>query len=243
MVSCPRSAPAFNAAQVNIHLLMNAHLNRQHLSYPDGFTGDSACVDSLATFFNKYFNPHTTVSPSHLAVAPGAASSLDALLYNICEAGDGVLVPGPFWNAFDWLFNVRSGVQPVAVNVDSIKETFTTSLISAMAKVLENPPRPIKALILTNPQNPFGQCYPTSVIEECIKFCHERGIHFVSDEVYALSSFSSDTFPDPVPFVSALSIDVEGLGCDPSRVHVVWSVSKDLGSSGFRLVSSPGCPR
>lgn len=175
--------------------------------------------------------------PSHIATAPGAAASLDALLYNICEAGDGVLVPGPFWNGFDWLFNVRSGVQPVTVNVNSLDRTFTTDLIPAMAQTMGTTTRPIKALVLTNPHNPFGQCYPKSVIEECIKFCQSRNIHFVSDEVYGMSGFSADGFADPVPFVSALSVDTRLLDCDPSRVHVVWSTSKDFGCSGFRMVS------
>lgn len=128
-------------------------------------------------------------------------------------------------------------MQPVVVNVDNLRETFTTDLIRHMAKVMDTAPRPIKGLVLTNPHNPFGQCYPKNVIEECIKFCHKRGIHFISDEVYGVSAFPSDTFPDPVPFVSALSIDVKGLGCDPSRVHTIWSISKDFGSSGFRLAS------
>jgi hypothetical protein len=33
-----------------------------------------------------------------------------------------------------------------------------------------------------------------------------------------------------------LSIDPAQLGCDPERVHVVWSMSKDLAASGVRLV-------
>lgn len=76
------------------------NVDTQHLSYPDGFTGDSALVEALATFFNDYFKPNIPVASSHIATAPGAAASLDALLYNICEPGDGVLVPGPFWSEY-----------------------------------------------------------------------------------------------------------------------------------------------
>jgi aspartate/methionine/tyrosine aminotransferase len=55
-------------------------------------------IEALASFFNQYFNPHVPVLPAHIAVAPGAAASLDALLYNICDPGEGVLVPGPYWS-------------------------------------------------------------------------------------------------------------------------------------------------
>lgn len=139
-------------------------------------------------------------------------------------------------DGFDWLFSVRSGVQPVTVNVDNIEETFTASLIPKLEAAYKHSENPIKALVLTNPHNPFGQCYPRSVIEECIKFCYKQKIHFVSDEVYAVSELDNPSSTSPVPFISALAIDVASIGCDPSRVHVIWSISKDFGSSGFRMV-------
>lgn len=77
---------------------INDSLVEQHLSYPTGFAGDPALLDALAHFFNAYFSPHIPVESAHLTTAPGAASSLDGLLYNICEPGDGVLVPGPYWS-------------------------------------------------------------------------------------------------------------------------------------------------
>ena len=73
-------------------------MSLQHLSYPRGFSGDPELLDALAGFFNSYFEPCVRVESSHLATAPGAASCLDALFYNICDPGDGILVPGPFWS-------------------------------------------------------------------------------------------------------------------------------------------------
>ena len=94
---------------------------------------------------------------------------------------------------------------------------------------------PIKALIITNPHNPLGICYPKAVLESCLRFCSKNDIHFISDEVYALSVFSSPDLPNPKPFVSVLSINLEEIGIDKSRIHVVWSTSKDFGQSGFRM--------
>ncbi|KAI1422005.1 1-aminocyclopropane-1-carboxylate synthase 7 [Xylaria sp. FL1777] len=215
---------------------INEDLLEKHFSYPDGFAGDMALLEALASFFNKYFKPATPVrAMEHIATAPGAAASLDALLYNICEPGDGVLVPSPFWSGFDWLFGVRSGVHPIAVEVDRLEDTLTSSLIPCLARALEKSQRPVKALVLTNPQNPFGQCYSRSVIEECIRFCNKHMIHFVSDEVYGISGFESEQSTTHSPFISALSIDAKQIGGDQSRVHVVWSISKDFGSNGFRM--------
>lgn len=117
-------------------------------------------------------------------------------------------------------------------------------------------PDRLKALVVTNPHNPFGTCYPEQVIREAMLWCRSKGLHYVSDEVYALSNFGDlggEVVGDvqanarrPVPFVSALSVDLSneetrggaGDSAQPAGaapISVVWSTSKDLGSSGLRL--------
>lgn len=44
---------------------------------------------------------------------------------------------------------------------------------------------------------------------------------------------------ESVGFTSVLSLDLENLGIDPARVHVVWSLSKVLGASGIKCVRVP----
>jgi aspartate/methionine/tyrosine aminotransferase len=127
-------------------------------------------------------------------------------------------------------------VHPVVVNVPSFCEIFTTSLLPALDEAIANARCRIRALLLTNPHNPFGECYPQEVLEGCLKFCQKNDIHFISDEVYALTSFSCAELSEPVPFISALSLDARALGCDLSRIHTIWSISKDFGASGFRMV-------
>ncbi|KAI1457520.1 PLP-dependent transferase [Annulohypoxylon moriforme] len=211
------------------------NLAYRHLSYPDGFNGDSDLLDALAAFINSYFKPFIPVLKEHLATAPGAAFSLDALLYNICQPGDGLLVIAPCWNGFDWLLNVRSSVQPVFVTVGSFDEVFTSKIVPALENAFRESTRPIKGLLFTNPHNPFGKCYPKDIIIDIIKFCDSKKIHFISDELYAMSSFLNPEMPSPLPFVSTLQLDIQGIGCDLSRIHTIWSTSKDLGSSGLRM--------
>ena len=70
----------------------------QNLSYPRGFGGDPDLLSALASFFNTYFRPAIQVQPSHIVLTAGASSCLDQLLYTICDAGDSVLVPAPYWS-------------------------------------------------------------------------------------------------------------------------------------------------
>jgi aspartate/methionine/tyrosine aminotransferase len=124
------------------------------------------------------------------------------------------------------------------VNVESQAETFTSELIPALERAYADSKIPVRGLLLTNAHNPYGQYYPRAVLEDCIRFCHRRGIHYISDEVYALSTFENPELPDAPPFVSVLEINVEAIGCDLSRVHMFWSTSKDFGCNGYRVVSS-----
>lgn len=234
-----------------------------HLAYPKSPLGDPELLEVLATFFDAYFRPNKKLASSHVAVAAGASACLNDLMYSICEPGDAVLVPGPYWSeyypmerrkskdeiksgslvlnladGFDFHFNIRAQVTPITVSLPRLEDQFTAELISALDNAYKSTSQTVRAVVLTNPHNPLGQCYPKEVLEACVVFCARHNIHLISDEVYALSSFSSTDFPrGPIPFTSILSLDVAALGGDPSRVHMIWSISKDFGCNGLRLVS------
>ena len=132
----------------------------------------------------------------------------------------------------------RSATVPILVNFPRLQDPFSRSLVPALEDALGTPGRPIKALILANPHNPLGLCYPRCVLEECLRFCQRRNIHLISKEVFALSTFSRSQvdLPETRHFVSMLALDPIALDCDPARVHVLWSMSKDFTSAGLKLV-------
>jgi len=92
----------------------------------------------------------------------------------------------------------------------------------------------VRAVLLCNPQNPYGRCYTPRALEGYAKFCEAHDLHLISDEIYALSTFASADVPAPAPFASILSLDLDALGVRRERVHVLYGMSKDFGSNGFR---------
>lgn len=70
----------------------------QTLSYPTSILGDDDLRASLAEFFGAYFRPRVDVTSSHIVATPGATHCMDALLTSICDSGDSVLVPVPYWS-------------------------------------------------------------------------------------------------------------------------------------------------
>ncbi|RYO97032.1 hypothetical protein DL765_011330 [Monosporascus sp. GIB2] len=203
------------------------NLEQRHFSYPRGFSGDPDLIDAYASLLNRYFSPHVPILPSHLSTAPGASGCIDALLYNICEAGDGVLLPGPYWNGFDFGIRVRSAVNPIIVPLPSLGANFCEDrLLPALEEAYASATCPVRAMMITNPHNPLAVCYPEAVLEQCLRFCKKHRIHFISDEVYALSRFPCPDLVNPTPFVSVLSLDLDKIGADKSRVHMGCAVTQ-----------------
>lgn len=91
----------------------------------------------------------------------------------------------------------------------------------------------IRALMLCNPHNPLGQCYPKETIIALMKLCAKYKVHLLCDEIYATSVYD---VPDKhaVKFTSVLSFDYsEYISSD--YVHVVYGLSKDFAAGGLRL--------
>ena len=87
---------------------------------------------------------------------------------------------------------------------------------------------PLAASVLTLlPPTEPGFCYSRETLLAYCRFVEKRNLHLISDEIYALSTFSSPSSPDAQSFVSILSLDVlKEAGCCPSRVHAVYGASK-----------------
>lgn len=145
---------------------------------------------------------------------------------------------------FGLLVTMHSKMNIITTETLDFKGALTMKVIPALRKAYSEAPEPkrIKALIISNPNNPVSRLYSPEVLVELMNFCHERGIHFISDEVHALSTFgravdspsSGSTVESPSSFVSALSLESE---LRPSHKHIAWSATKDFGSSGIRTVS------
>ena len=86
----------------------------------------------------------------------------------------------------------------------------------------------VKGILITNPSNPLGRATSKEELETLMTVIAAEGIHLVSDEIY------SGTVFDSKDFISALEV-ARGRDDVAGRVHVVYSLSKDLGLPGFRI--------
>ncbi|KAL2216143.1 1-aminocyclopropane-1-carboxylate synthase [Thermoascus aurantiacus ATCC 26904] len=190
---------------------------------------------ALANHLNKHFKPHVPIDPSRILVVSSPTALGGMLGFSLAESGDGILVSRPMYGRFELDYGVEADVKIVYADTDPV-EAFTPAAIEkyeAALKDAEEKGTKIRAVLVANPNNPVGRCYPPETLKELLKFCQKHQIHFISDEVYALSVFDSGD-PDAVPFTSVLSLDLSGL-IDPSLVHVMYGFSKDFASGGLHL--------
>ncbi|KAI0190609.1 pyridoxal phosphate-dependent transferase [Astrocystis sublimbata] len=215
-------------------------LSLKDLSYPPGFGGDPELLKALADFFNTYFNPSSSVEPGQIITTAGAGNALSALISAICDPGDEVLVLGPCWEGFDAYFTMGADVKTTFVTPTCLETATQMDIVEALQAAYEasDAKERIKAVALTNPLNPLGQCYSVEILRKILEFCEARGMHLVSDEVYAISSHRPRGDEYSRPFVSVLALeegDSTAATWPSPKVHVIWSMSKDFGSSGTRM--------
>ena len=126
-------------------------------------------------------------------------------------------------------------LKPVMVCMGDINPTSVEAVKQYEAALLqaEREGTRIRAVLLASPHNPLGRPYDVAALEGLLSFCSKYNIHLISDEVYAKTIFPSQDIPNPPPFVSVLSLDIEKL-IDPSLVHVLYGMSKDWCANGTR---------
>jgi aspartate/methionine/tyrosine aminotransferase len=216
----------------------------QHLTYGQGPRGSTRLRRAVASFFNNEFGARQPVNYEEILVMSGATSIIDALAWSICNEGDGILIPQPFYTGYqiDISQRARGEIIPVPFHgiegYSSLDDVFTPDVLQrALARQLESAKEKgirVAALLLTNPHNPLGRCYPEETMMEAARFCAANNLHLISNEIYAKSVFDAKRNPPLPAFSSILSLDLK-CDIDPNLVHVVYGASKDFCANGLRL--------
>ncbi|KAL2844905.1 pyridoxal phosphate-dependent transferase [Aspergillus pseudodeflectus] len=223
-------------SQVNV-------LPMEHLTYSTGPRGSRRLRRAAACFLNETFHARQPITADNIFVTPGLASAIDAMAWSICNDGDGILIPRPFYNGFqvDILNRSNAQVVPVSYGIEgysSMDDLFRPDVnrkaLQAALNTAHDSGIIVRALLVSNPHNPLGRCYPPETIKEFVSFCAANSLHYISDEIYAHSVFRNPALPNAMPFVSGLSLDLDDL-INPGQVHVLYGASKDFCANGLRL--------
>ena len=219
------------------------HATPNIFSYDQGAWGSSRLRIAFAKHITRYFEPVEAVNPDDLLVANGCMSLCEMLGFSIFSPGDGVLLSRPCYQAFESDFGTRAGVKCVYAAFNGEDQFSPQGAVRGYENALQEAQAngtKIRALLVCHPHNPLGQSYPPETLIALMQFCEKHAIHLISDEIYALSTYSIDapgsTSSGPtVPFRSILTIPNAATYIDPARLHVLYGMSKDLAGGGLRI--------
>ncbi len=153
-----------------------------------------------------------------LIVTAGANQGCFAALMALVEPDDEVLLPSP------WYFNhamtlTALGAVPVPVPT-SAKEGFVPTPNAVAAAITPQ----TRGLVLVNPNNPTGACYPDDLVRRLVDLAIEKDLWILSDQTYHELHYGAE------PPLSPAAIPGAG-----DRVITACSFSKSLGLAGWRL--------
>ncbi|KAJ2902518.1 hypothetical protein MKZ38_000483 [Zalerion maritima] len=211
-------------------------LSYSDLGYSEGVGGSTRVRTLIADLANDHFHPRSKVEASHVVLGAGGCFALDALVEQICDPGEGILIAAPYWPGLDLSISVRKAAKTIPVQVP-FDVFFDVESVKYYEEAIKSASVPVRAVLICNPHNPLGRNYPIETLQAMLDFCASKSLHLISDEVYALSQHTN-SFAGVCAdsgFVSALTLDTSNGG--RGRVHVLYSLSKDFGCNGLRLVS------
>ncbi|XP_049403448.1 1-aminocyclopropane-1-carboxylate synthase 4 [Solanum stenotomum] len=187
-------------------------------------------TNAIAKFMEKTRGGKVKFDPKRVVMAGGATGANETLILCLADPGDAFLVPSPYYPGFNRDLRWRSGVQLLPISCKSSNNFKIT--IEAIKEAYEKGQQAnvkIKGLILTNPSNPLGTILDRDTLKNIFTFTNEHNIHLVCDEIYAATVF------DAPQFVSIAEIINDEICINKDLVHIVSSLSKDLGFPGFRV--------
>ncbi|KAG5547281.1 hypothetical protein RHGRI_013078 [Rhododendron griersonianum] len=185
---------------------------------------------AMASFMEQIRGGRAKFNPDRVVLTAGATAANELLTFILADPGDALLVPTPYYPGFDRDLRWRTGVKIVPIHCDSSNNfQITPQALEAAYKKAESMNIKVRGVLITNPSNPLGATIQRSVLEQILDFATKKNIHLVSDEIYSGSVFS------PAEFVSIAEVLESRNYKDSERVHIVYSLSKDLGLPGFRV--------
>lgn len=105
----------------------------------------------------------------------------------------------------------------------------TKQALEAAYEKAQNDNINVKGLLITNPSNPLGTTLDRQTLKTLVNFVNDKNIHLVCDEIYAATVF------DYPSYVSVAEVIEEVENCNKDLIHIVYSLSKDMGLPGFRV--------
>ena len=176
-------------------------------------------------------------SAANVVVTNGGKHAVFSSFAVLCDEGDEVLVPAPYWTTYPESITLAGGV-PVVLDTDESTGFHVTVEQLEAART----PR-TKVLLFVSPDNPSGAVYPPEAVAAIGRWAVEHGIWVVTDEIYEHLTYGDHVFtsmPTLVPRLADTCIILNGVAKTYAMTgwRVGWMIGpKDVVSAATNLQS------
>ena len=160
-----------------------------------------------------------SVDASQVLVTVGGKYAVFVAFAALCDPGDEVIVPAPYWTTYPEAVSLAGGVSVV---VDTTEETEFKVTVERLEKV--RTPR-TKVLLFVSPDNPSGAVYSPEETIAIGKWAVQHGIWVVTDEIYEHLTYGKHKFSSMPTLVPELA----------DKCVIVNGVAKTYAMTGWRV--------
>ncbi|OVA07265.1 Aminotransferase [Macleaya cordata] len=198
------------------------------------YHGLPAFKKSLVDFMAEIRGNKVSFNPNKLVLTAGSTSANETLMFCLANPGEAFLLPTPYYPGFDRDLKWRTGVEIVPIKCSSSNNfQITESALEEAYQLAHKRNLKVKGVLITNPSNPLGTTVTRDELNHLINFVDAKNIHIISDEIYSGTVFDSPGFVSITEVLMERNLEESSNLSD--RVHIVYSLSKDLGLPGFRV--------
>lgn len=156
--------------------------------------------------------------PGQVLCSNGAKQSIALAVHVLCDAGDEVLIPAPYWVSYPEMARF-AGATP-AVERTTVDNAYRLSPEALDAAITDR----TRLIILCSPSNPTGSVYPPDVLRDWAEVIRQYDdLYVLSDEIYEYVTFEAEH----VSFASLPGMK--------ERTLTVNGFSKAFAMTGWRL--------
>ncbi len=163
---------------------------------------------------------------SQVLVTNGGKHAVYTAFAALCDPGDEVICPAPYWTTYPEAITLAGGV-PVVIDTDAASG-FQVTIEQLDAAYTER----TKVLLFVSPDNPSGAVCPPDMVEAIGEWALDQGVWVITDEIYEHLTYGDNTFvsmPTVVPELANQCIIVNGVAKTYAMTgwRVGWMIGPD----------------
>ncbi|MFA5143785.1 MAG: pyridoxal phosphate-dependent aminotransferase [Candidatus Omnitrophota bacterium] len=185
-------------------------------------SGTQELREAIARKFKK--DNALEYSIAQIVVSNGAKHSLNNIFQVLCEGGDEVLIPAPYWLSYPAMAGIASAT-PVF-----LKTTAKNNFKVTEKELASGITRKTRCMVLNSPSNPTGSVYSEAELKFIAKLAVKHNFYVISDEIY-----------EKLVYGDVRHISIAALGKDIyERTITVNGLSKSHSMTGWRIGYAAG---